>query len=380
MKVLVIGGGIGGLSATLSLRGAGIDVDVIERDPAWGVYGVGIIQPANALRALAALGCADACIAAGFPAGGWGRMYDVDGRFVRDMPGAQIADFPPMNGLTRPKLHEILTGRAREVGVDIRYSTTFASLAPDASGVTVELTDGTTDRWDLVVGADGVRSKVRPFVLDADARGAQEQGGDLQPRYIGQSAYRVNIPREPEIDRIILQEGPEGMAGFVPIGPDLAYLFYNAQMERPVRDDDVDLSEELCEHLAGFGGLTGRVRDQYLTPESTIVLRPEEALIAPAPWHRGRIVLLGDAVHAITPHLGQGAAQAIEDGVVLAEELASDPDVDAGLAAYTERRYGRCKLIVETSLAIGEWEMGRLDGFDNVAATNHVLEVMAQPL
>ena len=89
------------------------------------------------------------------------------------------------------------------------------------------------------------------------------------------------------------------------------------------------------------------------------MLRPEESLIAAAPWHRGRIVLLGDAVHAITPHLGQGAAQAIEDGVVLAEALTEHDTLEAAFAAYTERRYERCKLIVETSVAIGEWEMGR---------------------
>ncbi|WP_354003062.1 FAD-dependent monooxygenase [Microbacterium elymi] len=98
----------------------------------------------------------------------------------------------------------------------------------------------------------------------------------------------------------------------------------------------------------------------------------------PTPWHKGRVVLMGDAVHAITPHLGQGAAQAIEDGVVLADALSRHDNLDTAFAEYTARRYERCKLIVDTSLAIGEWEMGRLPGFDNVAATNHVLDVMAQ--
>lgn len=370
----MIGGGIGGLSAAIAIRTAGYDVEVIERYPDLhsSVYGVGIIQPVNALRALDAIGCADACMAVGFPAKAWGSMYDVDGTFIRDMPGARIegSDLPPMNGLTRPQLHEILTSRALEVGVGIRYATTFTELIPDEEGVDVVLSDGERLRADIVVGADGVRSQVRPYVLDAE----------LEPRYIGQSAFRVNIPREPEIDRIILQEGPHGMAGFVPIGPDLAYLFYNAQMERSDRPADEDLADALKAHLAPFGGLTGRVRDTYIDDPAAIVLRPEESLIAPAPWHRGRIVLMGDAVHAITPHLGQGAAQAIEDGVVLGEELAARTDVEEAFAAYTARRFERCKLIVETSLAIGEWEMGKLDDFDNVAATNHVLATMAQPL
>lgn len=373
-SVLIVGGGIGGLSAAIALRIADYDVTVIERhaDVHSSVYGVGIIQPANALRALAAIGCAEACMAVGFPAQAWGSMYDVDGNFLHEMPGTRIegSELPPMNGLTRPQLHEILTDRTVEVGAEIRYSTTFTALSPDRDGVEVALTDGTTQRVDFVVGADGVRSQVRSYVL----------AEDVQPRYIGQSAFRVNIPREPEIDRIILQAGPEGMAGFVPIGPDLAYLFYNAQMERADRPDDADLAAVLKAHLAPFGGLTARIRDNYIDEKSDIVLRPEETLIASAPWHKGRIVLLGDAVHAITPHLGQGAAQAIEDGVVLADSLTRHGDYEAAFAEYTERRYERCKLIVETSLAIGEWEMGRLEDFDNVSATNHVLKTMAQPI
>lgn len=372
-RILIVGGGIGGLATAIAARQAGHDVDVVERHPDVhsSVYGVGIIQPANALRALDVIGCAAECMAVGYPAEGWGRMLDVDGNPVREMPGIPIDGMPPMNGLTRPQLHEILTRRTKDVGAEIRYATTFTELRPDADGVDVDLTDGTFGRYDVVVGADGVSSSVRRYVLD----------GELKPRYIGQSAYRVNIPRLPEIDRIVLQEGPDGMAGFVPIGPELAYLFFNANMDRPdPAASPESVLADLKAHLAPFGGLAARVRDEFLTDPGAVVLRPEETLIADAPWHRGRIVLLGDAVHAITPHLGQGAAQAIEDGIVLAEELANHDDVETAFTAFTARRYDRCKLVVDTSLAIGEWEAGRLPEFDNVAATNHVIATMAQPL
>jgi 2-polyprenyl-6-methoxyphenol hydroxylase-like FAD-dependent oxidoreductase len=373
--VLVVGGGVGGLSAALALRQAAYDVTVVElhSDVHSSVCGVGIIQPANALRALDAIGCAQACIDAGYPARAWGSLHSADGHFIKEMPGTPIegATLPPMNGLTRPKLHRILTDRAIEVGVDLRYSTTFSGLAPYADGVEVTFPDGSTGRYDIVVGADGVSSKVRRHVIDAE----------LTPTYIGQSAYRVNLPKQPDVDRIILQTSPHGMAGLVPIGPDLDYLFFNAHMDRPdPAASPESILADLKEHLAGFGGIAGRVRDHYLDDPSAVVLRPEESMISPAPWHRGRIVLIGDAVHAITPHLGQGAAQAIEDGVVLADCLARHADVEAAFAEYTERRYERCKLVVETSLAIAEWEMGRLPDFDNVAATDHVLAVMAQPL
>jgi 2-polyprenyl-6-methoxyphenol hydroxylase-like FAD-dependent oxidoreductase len=374
-KVLVVGGGIGGLSTAIALCNAGLDVEVVElhEDLRSSTYGVGIIQPVNALRALDAIGCAQACLEVGYSTTAWGQALDVDGTLVREMPGSTIegSDLPPMNGLTRPQLHKILTDRALEVGAKIIYSTTFTDLVAGAAGVEVALTDGRHESFDVVVGADGVYSKVREHVL----------GEDLRPRYIGQSAFRLNLPRLPEIDRIILQKGPDGMAGFVPIGPELAYFFYNSTWDENTRLEEDQMDEVLRKLLTPFGGLTGRVRDEFIPDPSDIVFRPEEWLIAPAPWHRGRIVLIGDAVHAVTPHLGQGAAQAIEDGVVLAECLAASEDPEAAFVRYTERRHERCKLVVESSVAIGEWEMDPSShpDFDHVGVTQHVLETMVQP-
>ncbi|WP_260697004.1 FAD-dependent monooxygenase [Streptomyces sp. 130] len=374
-SILIVGGGIGGLSTAIAVQKKGYDATVVElnSDVHSSVYGVGIIQPMNALRALDMIGVAQDCIAAGYPAKRWGGLYATDGTFIKEMPGTPVPglDLPPMNGLTRPKLHEILTSHAVEAGVTIRYSTTFAQLDDDGDGVDISFTDGTTGRFDIVVGADGVYSKTRGYVVE----------GEVRPYYIGQSAYRVNIPLLPEIDSIILQAGPEGMAGLVPIGEDLAYLFYNAHMEaQPTPESGDDTAQKLRDYLAPFDGFMGRIRDEFIDDGCEIVLRPEESLIVEAPWHKGRIVLLGDSVHAITPHLGQGAAQAIEDGVVLADCLAEHDDLAVAFREYTDRRFERCKLIVDTSLDIAEWEMGRKPGFDNIAATDHVLEVMAQPL
>lgn len=375
-SVLIVGGGIGGLSTAIALRQKGFEVTVIERYPDLhaSVFGVGIIQPGNALRALDMIGCADACIEAGYPAKQWGRMLDAEGNHLRDMAGVTIegTDLPPLNGVTRPKLHEILTNRALEVGADLHYDVEFVSLEEGSDSVTATAKDGRTFTADILVGADGVRSKVRKYVFD---------GAEMEPQYIGQSAFRMNMPLLPEIDCIVLQGDDQGMAGYVPIGPDLAYMFYNAHMGTHERIPQDQLAPRLREYLARFGGLTARVRDEFVTDDAEIVLRPEESMGTPRPWHKGRVVLMGDSVHAITPHLGQGAAQAIEDGVVLAEELAvMGDDLDAAFLVYTDRRYERCKLIVDTSLAIGEWEMGRKPGFDNVSATIHVLDVMARPL
>lgn len=371
-NVLVVGAGIGGLSASIALRGVGFNVNILEIQPDLhsSVYGVGIIQPVNALRALDAIGCAQECLKQGFSTSTWAKLLDQAGNVVRDVPGATIHGFPCMNGITRPKLHKILTDRALECGVTIEYGKTITDLASRADHVEVACTDNTLRRPELVVGADGVRSVVRRFVLDEG----------VQPQYNGQSAFRVNIPREPEIDRIILQDGETGMAGFVPIGPDLAYLFLNVVWDRSYRPKQSELNTVLIEKLAPFGGLTGRVRDKYINDAQEIVLRPEEFLIAPPPWHRGRIVLMGDAVHAVTPHLGQGAAQAIEDGVVLAEVLDASSSVEEAFQAFTDRRYERCKFIVEASVQIGEWEQHPSADADHAGLTQRVIETMVAPV
>jgi 2-polyprenyl-6-methoxyphenol hydroxylase-like FAD-dependent oxidoreductase len=374
--VLVIGGGIGGLAAAVALANVGLDVTVAEQqsDLHASVYGVGIIQPVNALRALDVIGCARACLDCGYSTAAWSQMRDVEGNLFKETPGVTIpgSDLPPMNGLTRPVLHRILTDRALEVGVKIEYGRRFSELHERPSGVEAVYDDGGSQLSDIIVGADGVNSKVRRHVL----------GSDLVPRYIGQSAFRVNIPREPEIDRIVLQKGPDGMAGFVPIGPDLAYMFYNSTWDRDARLEQADMAQTLRECLAPFGGLAGRVRDNYINDSSAIVFRPEEWLIAPRPWHSGRVVLIGDAVHAVTPHMGQGAAQAIEDGVVLADCLRTADDFDEAFGVYADRRYDRCKLVVESSVAVGRWEMdpAAYPGFDLPGLTQRVLESMLQPI
>jgi 2-polyprenyl-6-methoxyphenol hydroxylase-like FAD-dependent oxidoreductase len=375
-EVLIVGAGIGGLSASIALRGQGFGVTILEIQPDLhsSVYGVGIIQPVNALRALDAIGCADECLRQGYASKGWARLLDAGGNLLHEIPGATIPGFPCMNGITRPKLHKILTDRAIDSGVTIEYGSTISDLRDEGHHVEVTCGDGSRRRADLVVGADGVRSVVRRFVLDAG----------LEPRYNGQSAFRVNIPREPEIDQIVLQAGPTGMAGFVPIGQDLAYLFLNVPWDRSRRPSPGELLAVLREKLAPFGGLTGRIRDTYIDDPAAIVFRPEEYLIAPAPWHRGRVVLLGDAVHSVTPHLGQGAAQAIEDGVVLAEELGASGPADADVAdaftRYAARRYERCKFIVEASVQIGDWEMHPSPDADQAGLTQRVMETMALPL
>ncbi len=372
MNVLVIGGGIGGLSTTLALRRDGFDVDVVERDPEWGVYGVGIIQPGNALRALDSLGLANACVEAGAPIRG-DRTWLADGKTeiaAHDWP-ALVGHLPPGNGLTRPRLHEILTSRTVESGADVRTGVTFSEIVESDDRVDVVFTDGDIRRYDLVVGADGLYSAVRERLF----------GPDVKPRFTGQVCWRYNLPRIEGLEEIWMFFGPDGSAGFVPLGQDLMYIL---TIETPIPEWRAAIEREGAaavyrRRLEPFGAPVADVRD-HITDDDAVVLRPIENVIVPAPWHRGRIVLVGDAAHGATPHCGQGAAQAIEDGIVLAEELAKDVPVPAALEAFTARRYERCRAIVEGSEMVGKWEQDHSLPIDPDATRNAVIMTASAPI
>jgi 2-polyprenyl-6-methoxyphenol hydroxylase-like FAD-dependent oxidoreductase len=348
-KVLVVGGGVGGLSTTIALRRAGFAVDMVEKNPAWDVYGVGSIQPGNALRALNELGLATEAVAQGHPIVG-DRTWLADGQTEladNDWP-ALVEGLPPGNGITRPRLHDIFQSHTLDSGADVRTGVTFTSLDDHGTGVTVQFTDGDTRQYDLVVGADGLNSHVRQTVF-ADAPRA---------KYTGQVCWRYNLPRIEGLDKIWVYIGATGTAGFVPLANDLMYML---TIEKPPEGQPLKLptkgiAEVYRERLQQFGGLVGEHRELVVDDEA-VVYRPVENVLVPPPWYRGRVVLIGDAAHATSPHCGQGAAQAIEDGLVLAEELTGGHSVDDALAAYMARRYDRCKMIVEGSEMIGRWEI-----------------------
>ena len=348
MKVLVVGGGISGLCATLALRRGGIEVDVVERDPEWGVYGVGIIQPGNALRALDSLGLAEACVAGGHPIRG-DRTFLADGetQIAAHQWPPLVQGLPPANGVTRPKLHALLTSATLESGADVRTGVTWEDMVDGDDHVEVAFTDGERRRYDLVVAADGLYSTVRTRLFDPE----------LTPRYTGQVCWRYNLPLIDGLDEIQMYLGPDGSAGLVPLGEDLMYILtietpMPGQREAIERDGAAAVYRE---RLAAFAGPVASAREQ-IVDDDAVVVRPIENIIVDPPWYRGRVVLVGDAAHGATPHCGQGAAQAIEDGIVLAEELAAGGSVTDALERYTTRRYDRCRRIVEGSARVGQWE------------------------
>jgi 2-polyprenyl-6-methoxyphenol hydroxylase-like FAD-dependent oxidoreductase len=215
-KVLIVGGGIAGLTAATALRRAGFEIDIVELHPRWLGEGVGIFQMSNALRALATLGLAEPCVAAGHPISSL-RFYDGQGQFRLEVPQPALAGpkYPPANGITRPRLHAILQEAVLACGATVRLGLTVSTLVQEDEAVAVTFSDDTFARYDLVIGADGLRSVIRRLVF----------GSQHQPRYVGQVVWRCNVPRLPEVETAWFFEGVKGgRVGFIPDAPDLMYI------------------------------------------------------------------------------------------------------------------------------------------------------------
>ena len=368
LDILVIGGGIGGLTAAIALRRKGHQVTVIEKDPDWSVYGVGIIQQANVVRAMAQLGLLDDYLAAGV-AFDKVAIHAPDGTQVALVPTPRLVEGYPANvGIGRPALHKVLGDRAIAEGAEVRLGVTATELADDGQGVDVTFSNNDEGRFDLVVGADGVYSDTRGKIMP----------GAPRPTFTGQSVWRYNFPRPADLDALHVYNGPTGV-GLVPIGEELMYMYVTTPEPGNPHYPKSELAAAMRSKLANAAP---QIRElaQQITDDQGVVYRPLEAVFLPGPWHVGRVVLLGDAVHATTPHLGQGAGMAIEDAIVLADELGRHETPEQAFAAYRDRRFERCRYIVEESLAICRGQLGEGPLVDNARVTAEMFAVVSQPI
>jgi 2-polyprenyl-6-methoxyphenol hydroxylase-like FAD-dependent oxidoreductase len=348
----------------------GIDVDLIEIQPHPSSDGTGIQQPANAIRAFKALGVLEAIREQGFrfkQSGFCDKAGNVLSTNVHK-PDDELAG----NGIVRPKLHQILLDAARARGASLRTSLTVDELEQTPDEVRVRFSDGSSGAYDLVVGADGINSELRKMLF----------GPHPEPAFTGEMVWRCNVPRIPEVEGTWIYATVGARAGVIPIGPDLMYIFLiESPREGEMRIPDARLAEVFREHLADYGGLIAEVRDTSLSePSPPILYRPLEALMLTPDWHRGRVVIIGDAAHAMTPHLGQGAAQAVEDGLVLSRLLTrNDASIEGILAEFMSRRHDRCKFSLDSSLQIGQWEVERRTDADYIGLSNRVWQLNALP-
>ncbi len=347
--VLIVGGGPAGLSLATVLGKRGHDVELVEINEELRPLGSGLTMMGPTLRALKAVDeqALEQCIrqGAGHEALGFG---NVDGEVMQrvELPQPAGPDYPGGFGIMRPIFWGLLADAAQRAGAAIHLATSLAAVNDKNGRVEVELTDGSSRSFDLVVAADGIHSKVRELVFP-DAP---------QPFLTGQTVWRAVVPRPEGLsDDMCMYYGPRHKAGCNPVSDDEMYIFVvenTPEVSRPPREQWPELIQAL---LAEFKGVIGWARERMTDPER-IDRRPLQAILLPPPWYRGRVLLIGDAAHSTTPHLAMGAGIAIEDAVVLGEELAGNDSTDAALERFMTRRFERCRLVVENSLQLGEWE------------------------
>ncbi len=367
-SILIIGGGIAGLTSAIALGKRGHRLDVIEKDPEWSVYGVGIIQQANVVRAVAELGILDDYIDAAFGFN-FVEVYKPDGEMAARIPVQPLVEGYAANvGIGRPALHKVLGDRAIAAGANVRLGLTADVINDDGNKVKVSFSDGTSGEYDLVIGADGIYSTTRTLVMPEAA----------SPEFVGQSVWRYNFKRPDDLDALRAYEGPIG-TGLVPLSNELMYMYVTTPEPGNPRYAHDSIAASMREKLAKAPPGIAEFADQ-ITDNDAVVYRPLEVQFIDGDWFRGNVIIIGDAAHSTTPHLGQGAGMAIEDSVVLAEELDKADTVSAAFKSFQARRFDRCKYIVDASLAICRSQLGEGPRVDQGRATGEMMQAVAQPL
>ena len=359
-RVLVQGGGVGGLTLAAALGQRGIEVDVVEAAGADAVLGVGLNQPNNALAALDEIGVREKCLAVGFP---------FEPLTIWNPAGVQVAAIPPPEGrygtpsnnaISRPLYNRILRDAAEEAGVRIRTGATVWEMAEDADGVEVQLATWTgkrtppvrdegagSARYDLVVGFDGVRSRIREHLF----------GDRYRPQFTGFANWRVTLPRPADVTGIAFALAGPVKALLTPISAEQMYIALVTPEPGNPRHDPADFPRLVRERMAAFSGRLGDLRDG-IGDDASINYTPLEQVVVREPWFRGRIAIAGDAAHTSTPHLAQGAAMAVEDAVTLAAALDEHRALAEALDAWYRRRRDRALFVADMSLALLKQESG----------------------
>lgn len=369
-KILVVGGGIAGMSCALSLRRAGISVDLVEIDPAWNTYRSGLTLTGPALRALRQMGVLGELQHLGVS---WdrARIFAQSGEFLEEVGFSSIApELPPVLGILRPQLHRALSSRTLASGAHVRLGTTLETLTQVPGGVEVKLTNGHRERYALVVGADGIYSKLRERLFPHAAR----------PRFTGQVIYRLLAERPRGLDCPHVYVTQDARLELAPVSR--SHLYLSLLLKSPARPwvPLEDQARRLCELLSAWGGFAAEVR--RTVPDGglgSVNYRPLETVLLPDPWYRNRVLLVGDAAHTMTPQLASAVGMAAEDGVVLAEEVARDGDIDAALPRFMARRFERGRFVVENCLRLGELEMSRGSEREHSRVFQAAAAALAQP-
>jgi salicylate hydroxylase len=360
-RILVVGGGIAGMTAATALAQQGFPVTLLESSPEFGEIGAGLTLTPNAMRGLDFIGICEEAAAVAVEPGKQRFQHWQDGRTLvaLDRSGQREKYGAPYITVHRADVHDVMTKAARKAGVEMIAGAPVVS----SEGTTVTVADGRTFSGDVLIGADGVKSVIR------------ERFESLTPNFSGHVAWRSLVPVTPELQELSDYPG-------IIIGPGAMIARYNVRSSKIM-------------NLAFFARQEGWNEEGWTTPADPADLRKVYAgwcrdaqLLIDAACQQpmfkwaintrkplptwvldGNVTLVGDAAHAMTPFLGQGAVTGIEDAIVLARALAASPTIAEGLTRYEKARYERATFIQQESNANADRMQGQdtdLFGMENL--------------
>lgn len=368
-NILVVGGGITGTVAALALAQQNRTVTLVERSKNWHGVGHGITVQGNALNAFRSIGALDRILDKGQP------FVDLELRhangellntIVTPRTGGQ--DLPPTMGALRSDLQTILLDMIHEAGIRVLLGTTMESFTNLTNGASVELSNGEANEYDLVVVADGINSLTRAMLGITHAK-----------KSTGLGIWRVVTKRTEEMRcAAVFHHGPEYKAGYTPISEDQCYAYVLTDPERP--DNSLSDTQEMKRLLAGYHGEFDQIRENITEADIKNFQPIEWIFVDDQPWRQGRVILIGDAVHACPPLIAQGAAQCCEDAVLLAQYVGMDGEPEDLFDEFELRRKQRVAGVVSASLQLADWELHPdQEGIDTAGVMAGALDALTQP-
>lgn len=350
MKILVLGGGIGGMAAAIKLKQAGHAVELVEKSEDWKALGTGLTLSVLTLRALCDLGLQDEIAAQGFVHDGVD-IYDQQGSFIRTVLSKRVIadDFPSEGAILRPVLHDILSKKVQEQDIPVFLGDSVSEIRSSLEhGNFVKFESGREQHYDLVIGADGVFSKLRQLLMPEQAA----------PEYTGQACWRLQFDRPADIVRGRMFQSETMKVGFNPCSPTQMYMYMmECVPKEKVWREPEDLPRIAKQLLQEFEPVLKPYIDS-INAETPIIYRPLERVMVNGDWYRGAALLIGDAVHATTPHLGSGAGLAVEDAIVLSQVIDQfGNNLEKVFTVFMQKRLERALFVVETSGEIGRMEI-----------------------
>ncbi|NYE18225.1 FAD-dependent monooxygenase [Microbacterium immunditiarum] len=371
-KVAIAGSGVAGLAAAIQLAKAGVEVDLFEAKPELTALGSGISLQGNALRVFDALGAWHDIRAAGYPFEGLNLRAPGPGApIVAELPDVKTGgpDYPAGMGMPRPELARILLAHAQKAGANVRFGATVTGLEQTDAGVEVLVDGESAGTYDLLIGADGLNSTVRELI-----------GIETKPQPTGMGIWRSFVSRPAQVVRSELYYGgPVYIAGYTPTGEDTMYAFLVEKAQDRSGVSDEEATRIMLEESRAYDGPWNSIRADLERGAHANYTWFTQHLVD-APWNRGRVVVIGDAAHSCPPTIAQGAAQGLEDALVLTELLVQSESLGQELwDAFHARRLPRAKAVVEASVQLGQWQIDGNRDADAGGLIFGIAQQMAQP-